>query len=277
MSIISVIGGTGMLGAPVAKQLKADGYQVRIISRNSQKAKEQLGGDFEYRQADLQDVSSLRLALAGSDCVHINASGQSKKSYYQNHVVGTRNILAALQGQSLTAISMISTASAYPEYDDRWDNRYKLEAEALLKESGHPYLVFMPSWFMESLPLFQQKNKLIHIGPSTQPIHWLSAKDYAKTVSNALQDNSCRNLRMPIYGPEGITMKEAVNRYAKVAQLTVQTMPVWLAKTLGFILRDESLIDAADLMKHYDRIGEQAISHAVRTETKLDQWLGQVL
>jgi uncharacterized protein YbjT (DUF2867 family) len=273
MKTISVIGGTGMLGAPVARQLQADGYRVRVISRNSDKAGQLFGPEFEFATADLQDVGSLRRALAGSDAVHINASGHSRRSYYDNHVRGTQNILEALSTERIECISMISTALAFPEFVDRWDNRYKMEAEALLKASGLPYLVFMPSWFMETLPLFKQKRKLVHIGPSSQPIHWVAAQDYAVEVSRALTDPAVRNRRIPIYGPESLTMADAMMVYARHHGLKVQRMPSWLAKAVGFVTRDEMLMDVADLMQHYDRAGEKSVTDAVRTNTTLAEWL----
>lgn len=276
MKTISIIGGTGMLGAPVAKQLLTDGFTVRILTRNPEKAQQQLGDDFEYRLADIQDVASLKAAFEGTDFIHINVSGHSKASYYAQHVQGTKNVLKALAGKTVDCISMISSASAHPEFNDRWDNRYKYEAEQLLKASGQPYLAFMPSWFVESLSLLKQNNRVMHIGPSTKLIHWLTAEDYAKVVSQSLQDAHCRNTRMAIYGPEGISMRDAVARFAASQNLKVQTMPAWIASLLGKLTRDETLVDVADLMVHYDKTGEKSMPNTLRTETTLNTWLAQV-
>lgn len=273
MKTISVIGGSGMLGAPVARQLRADGYKVRVISRDSDKAERLLGPDFQFETADMLNVDQLKRALKGSDAVHINASGHSQRTYYNNHVLGTKNILTALADERIECISMISTALAYPEFADRWDNRYKMEAEALLKASGLPYLVFMPSWFMESLPVFVQKQKLVQIGPSTQPIHWIAAQDYAREVSQSLANPTVRNRRVVIYGPESLTMTEAVAAYGRHHDLRVHRLPTWLVKTIGVISRNEVLVDVADLMQHYDRSGEKPVSDAVRTTTTLAEWL----
>ena len=68
-------------------------------------------------------------------------------------------------------------------------------------------------------------------------------------------------------------MSEAIQRYATHHQLSVRKMSVWFAKLLGRIIRDETLIDAADLLQHYDRTGEKAVPDATRTSTTLTQWL----
>ena len=64
---ILVIGGTGMLGKPVAQQLKADGFNVRLLVRNPEKARKLLGDGYEFIQGDVDNVTSLGAALTGVD------------------------------------------------------------------------------------------------------------------------------------------------------------------------------------------------------------------
>jgi uncharacterized protein YbjT (DUF2867 family) len=72
---ILIIGGTGMLGKPVARQLKADGFNVRLLARNPEKARRLLGDGYEIIKGDVDDPASLRAALAGVDGVHISLKG----------------------------------------------------------------------------------------------------------------------------------------------------------------------------------------------------------
>lgn len=275
MKTVSIIGGTGRLGAPVANALQRSGFRVRILTRNPEQARKQLGEHFDYARADILDRASLASALQDTDFIHINVSGHSKQSYYEQHVKGTENVLAALGAQTVECISMISSASAYPEFNDRYDNRYKLEAELLLKASGRPYLAFLPSWFMETLPMFVQKDRLMRIGPSSKPVHWVSAKDYAQIVVDTYKDPAQRNKRISVYGPEGITMAEAFKQFAQHHQLKETNLPVWLAKLIGTVSRDETLVDVADLMAHYDRTGEKQAPDTLRTQTRFNDWLTQ--
>ena len=61
---VLVIGGTGELGAPVARQLHADGYRVRLLARTLPAARDR-DADLEHVQGDLDDTQSLSSALAG--------------------------------------------------------------------------------------------------------------------------------------------------------------------------------------------------------------------
>ena len=72
---ILVVGGTGMLGEPVARRLRADGYQVRIFTRNVEKARAKFGAEYEVAAGDVEDQPSLLAALQGCQAVHINLDG----------------------------------------------------------------------------------------------------------------------------------------------------------------------------------------------------------
>jgi uncharacterized protein YbjT (DUF2867 family) len=71
---VLVIGGTGQLGAPVARQLRRDGYRVRLLARRLPAARDR-DADLDYVQGDLEDTDALRSALAGCAAVHLSVRG----------------------------------------------------------------------------------------------------------------------------------------------------------------------------------------------------------
>ncbi len=62
---ILVVGGTGLLGAAVARQLRHDGYDVRLLVRNVERARASLGSDFTYIAGDLGDPAAIERTLEG--------------------------------------------------------------------------------------------------------------------------------------------------------------------------------------------------------------------
>ncbi len=76
---ILVIGGTGMLGQPVARCLKEAGFDVRIFSRDRQKADKIFDSSFEVVTGDLLDSACLELALEGCDGVHISLPTENEQ------------------------------------------------------------------------------------------------------------------------------------------------------------------------------------------------------
>jgi uncharacterized protein YbjT (DUF2867 family) len=69
---ILVLGATGTLGKPVSYALKEGGFQVRIMTRDLQKAKKYFDNTYEVVVGDPLNSNSLDGALDGCYGVHIS-------------------------------------------------------------------------------------------------------------------------------------------------------------------------------------------------------------
>jgi len=67
LPLVAVLGASGRTGAHVLEELKARGGNVRALSRNIERAKEQVSGDFEWAYADVTKPETLTTALEGVD------------------------------------------------------------------------------------------------------------------------------------------------------------------------------------------------------------------
>lgn len=56
---ILILGGTGLFGKPTAYQLKADGFQVRSLARDVEKAQNIFTDDYEIIPGDVTDLARL--------------------------------------------------------------------------------------------------------------------------------------------------------------------------------------------------------------------------
>ena len=72
MRSIAIIGATGMLGRPVTQAFINEGWQVRILARNTEKARRLFGSSVNVVQGDIKDKSTLRELLHGQDAVYMN-------------------------------------------------------------------------------------------------------------------------------------------------------------------------------------------------------------
>jgi uncharacterized protein YbjT (DUF2867 family) len=61
-----------VLGGPVARRLQADGFAVRLLARDPEKARAMFGDAFEAVPGDVTDPGSLERGLEGCDGVHIS-------------------------------------------------------------------------------------------------------------------------------------------------------------------------------------------------------------
>jgi uncharacterized protein YbjT (DUF2867 family) len=254
---ILVIGGTGMLGKPVAQQLKADGFNVRLLARNPEKAKKLLGEGYEFMQGDVDNEASLRAALTGVDGVHISLKGGPTEADFErmDHFA-VRDIAQIAKEKNVGRVTLISAYAVSEEKADTPESRSKVKGEAALKSSGVPYTIFRASWFMETLPLFIQGKNISLIGNQIHPLHWIAAEDYACMVSKSYQTDETLNKELYIFGPEAYTMGEAMKIYAEHTGVKVAPMSTRMLAVLGALTFNAEWKGMAVLMKHYENWGE---------------------
>ena len=254
---ILVIGGTGMLGKPVAQKLKADGFDVRLLVRNPEKAKKLLGEGYELIQGDVDNLDSVRAALTGVDGVHISLKGGPTRADFErmDHLA-VRDIANVAKEKNVGRVTLISAYAVSEEKADTPESRSKVRGEAALKSSGVPYTIFRASWFMETLPLFVQGKSISLIGNQIHPLHWIAVEDYARMVSKSYQTDETLNKELYIFGPEAYTMGEAMKIYADHVGVKVAPMSTTMLLVLGTLTFNTEWKGMSVLMKHYENWGE---------------------
>ena len=237
-SKILVVGGTGMLGIPVVRQLASDGHLVRVLSSrqpcpapsslfgsDSDKDNDMLMKNIEVVHGNVLDLKSLEEAIDGCSGIHINLSGGDLER------IGTENIVAAViakhirkknakrttqqQSTMINQITLISGISVCEENAQRFaKTRAKLGAEQALMNGCEgtiiSYTIYRCTMFMETLP----KWKYL-IGNQPTKWHWIAASDYAKMVAIAYTPNSnVQNQILHLCGPgPPLTLREAMDQY----------------------------------------------------------------
>ncbi|MDH3201696.1 MAG: SDR family NAD(P)-dependent oxidoreductase [Myxococcales bacterium] len=276
-----VVGGSGMLGEPVARRLAAEGHQVRILSRNPERTRAKLGDRFEYVQGDVEDADSLRRALEGCSGVHVNLMGGPRAEDFDRvEHLGTKRI-ADLAAQS--NVERLTYLSGAPVAGEHWEDpatKAKSLAEKAIQQSGVPYSIFRVTWLMESLELFIRGKNAIIIGTQAHPVRWVAADDYAKLVARAYELPEAANKTFFVVGPEGYGKGDAMRIYIEIArpELKLRFMPVWLMKTIAALSFDRQLFADVGRMAFYDTIGDDfgdpSESHRIlgMPTTTLRQW-----
>jgi NADH dehydrogenase len=157
-----------------------------------------------------------------------------------------------------------------------------LNAEKVIRECGVAYTIFCPTWPMEQIARFSRNGKPFMIGKQPLPVHFFAETDLAKMVSAAYQKKAAENKRFYVYGPEAMTMSDGIERYCAVFHpeaKKVSAMPVWMAKLIAVITRNEAMKFAANLMGYFDKtaeVGDAAEANAVlgAPATTLADWIG---
>lgn len=143
----AIAGGTGTLGRPLAAALRADGHDVRALSRSAPE-----------HPVDLTTGSGLAAALDGVDVV-VHAHNGSKAVLLD----GTRRLLWAADAHHVL-VSIVGIEDVpFPYY------RWKLAQEELVKTSGRPWSIVRATQFHDlvaKLDRFRSKALFQPVAPA---------------------------------------------------------------------------------------------------------------
>ena len=277
---ILVVGATGMLGEPVARKLKDDGYDVRLLARDAGAARRIFGGNFEIVTGDVTDPASLRLAMQKCHGVHVNLRGANTLASYDTvERGGATNIALAAAHCGVRRLTYVSGAGIGDSVTEDPFLAIKAAAAAAIVSSGIDYTIFKPTHFMESLPQFIRGRRATVIGRQPHRYHYLAVADFADVVSRAFRMAEAANQSLTIFGPGTFTMAEALRLYCAAVYpgMSVGHMPVTIARLLAAVTGNQDLRFAAMLFAGFSRLGERGaptLTHRLfgAPHTTLAEW-----
>jgi len=278
---ILVIGGSGMLGEPVARKLVSDGYAVRLLARDPDAMRRRFPRGFDVVKGDVEDPQSVRRALQGCTGVHVSLMGGPRPEDFdriEHH--GTATVATEAARAGVARLTYLSGAPARPENSRDPGSKAKLDAEAAIRASGVPYTIFQATWMMEALPMFVRGRRAMVIGTQKHPVRWIAADDYASMVSRAFATPEAAYKSLFVVGPEAYSKPEALARYCDTVApgVKVTFLPVWLMSAVGLLSFDAQLKADVRRMAFYDEIGDafgdptEANALLGTPETTLPQW-----
>jgi NADH dehydrogenase len=267
---VLVVGGTGHLGAPVARRLLADGYEVRVLVRDPDRARRTLGDGFDYRAGDVGDDDAVRAALSGCACVHVSLGGAGRPADVDRvEHVGSARVAAIAATLGVDRVSFLSGAFVgHSRAGGSAVEQAKLAAERAIERSGVPFTVFRPTYFIDTLPRHLRGRSALVIGSQPHRLHMVAAEDYARMVSRALTAPEAANRHFAVLGPEAITLHDALTTYCAVLapSTTVRSVPLWLmALANRLVLRGEldRTIQTMRLLRDIGEVGDPSETNRI--------------
>jgi uncharacterized protein YbjT (DUF2867 family) len=269
MKKIVVVGGTGFLGNPVVNELAKNNFEVFVPSR-TRAEKSQASKNVSYVQADIANVESMSSLLKGAHGLHINLSGEAELN--AEHLVS----LAKKSGTQL--ITYISGITVNKENLTLASIKGKYNLEKAIVSSGINYVVFKPTWFMESLPLFINSGRASYFGKQLKSIPFASAVDYTRMVSGAYLNQLNYNQSYAVVGPESFTFEEALKIYVekKEPSITkVTSTPYFIGNIIALVSRNKSVKQTVAFMKYFEtaKIPDYDSDLILTGETSIYKWL----
>ena len=249
---ILVIGATGLLGRPVVNRLTEGGQTVRVLTRSPEEAHNAFGDTVEIVEGSATNIDDVRSAMVGCDAVHINLTPATEYT-------ATSLVIEVADGR-LGRLGYVSATTLSEE--NRWFYRtdIKMRTEELVRGSGLPYAIFCPTWVMETLQNFIRSNRwAISVDGKNPPaLHFFAAADFGRMVAASYEDDRALGKRLYVYGPDGVTIGDAMDRFAAACYPNARVihLKVWQARLLAKLMRSEELAEVAELVDYLDVAGE---------------------
>jgi NADH dehydrogenase len=257
---ILVIGATGTVGAPVARQLREDGHDVRLLVRDPKRAAAQFGSGFEYIQGSVEERETVKQALSGCTGVHISLqAGSNPADIERVEHLGTLRVIELAAQQQLAHLTYVSGMFVGAEVGSAvLDDHAKRSVEQALQQSGIPSTIFKPTYFMDTLPKQLQGKRAMILGKQPHPLHLVAASDFGRMVSRAFQVPEAANKVFYIQGPEALTVAEALHLYCTMLEpeKQVTTIPLWLMSVVDTLFLGRKMRRTLQIMQVLQRYGE---------------------
>lgn len=225
---IVVIGGTGLIGSKLVKNLRDRGHDVLAASPNT-------GVNTITREG-------LAGAMDGAEIVVdvANAPVWEDKAVLEFFETSGRNLLAAEAAAGVRhhiALSIVGSE----RLPDNGYFRAKIAQENLIKASGIPYTILRATQFFEFVDGIAQSATVdgeIRLSPALfQPI---ASDDVAAVLADVALAPPV-NGTVEVAGPEAVPLDELVRRFLRAKRDTRKVVPDVHARYFGAVLNDQSL------------------------------------
>lgn len=151
MKTVLLLGATGSIGRFVARKAVDDGWQVRALVRDEERASRLLPSSVELFVGDGNDAELVSRAVNGIDAVVFTQGAHGNPHDHKNVDYGmTATVLHAVAGKTvrislMTSIGTTVHTGSYNRASEAHD--WKRRAERLVRASGHEYTIVRPGWF----------------------------------------------------------------------------------------------------------------------------------
>lgn len=238
---IVFLGATGMIGNVVIRHLRSPDRDVTALVRNPGRDREKLPDWITVLAGDVTDATTLDPIMSADVVIFMVALDPktAKPNGFNADNGGIEAVLSKAKQGKRPHIVYLSSLLEQGNVHDWWGLKLKTQATRSVQESGLPHTILRPSNLMENLPhRFQRGKSVSYIGTPRETAWWIAADDIGRMLNAHLNRPLDETYGIPMQGPEALTTKQAVERYAKAAGLKVSRAPLFLMRTIGVFVRE---------------------------------------
>lgn len=195
---VLILGATGRIGRFIAETIRADGYAVRAVTRDVERAKSRIPGDYEWVQADVRNPRTLTGIFADVDYVVSSIRSSQWSGPYSPEFVdyhGMSNLVEAAKAAEVKHFVLISTATSGPQVDQsknpakNYVRYFKTKGEEVVRTSGLSHTIIAPGRVPEEEG---GKTPFILLDRKDYTVSLITAGDVALATLDALTNPAAR-------------------------------------------------------------------------------------
>ncbi len=203
--VLLVVGATGTLGRQIVRRALDEGYEVKCLVRNFQKASFLREWGAQLVKADLTGPDSLPPCFEDvAEVIDASTSRPAEKEgIYDVDWYGKVALIKAAKAAGVKRFVFFSIYGA-GNYPDVPLMEIKDCTEAFLKESGLNYTIFRPCGFMQGLigqyaiPILERQS--VWVMGEAGAVAYMNSQDIAKFAVKALKLPAAENKTFPLAG-----------------------------------------------------------------------------
>ena len=239
---ICILGGTGFVGKTLANRLTKDGYQLRILTRDREKGRDDLIllPTVELIETDIHNQQRLKEHLAGCEAVInlvgiLNEKGRDGSGFRRAHVELTDKVIQACNANAIGRLLHMSALNADAVKGPSYYLRTKGEAEDRVHQAeGIRVTSFRPSViFGPRDSFFNRFAALLKISPWVFPLPCAATRfapvfveDVAEAMAVTLRDPNSYGSRFILVGPRDYTLQQLVEYTAQCLGIRRTIIPI---------------------------------------------------
>lgn len=238
---VAVFGGTGHYGSGIVASLLAQGAKVRVLTRNTDGARERLGEKVELIAGDITEREAVRSVLKGAQAVMLSVSALHWKSAKRIPEIERDGVLQVMEEAKRAGITRVVYTSGY-EIRENFLKQHrmeafgaiKLEVEAALAASDLNWTILGCAPSMDLFFTFVRQGRMtVPGGGPSAGLPTISRHDVGEIAAQALLRDDLGGRRFRLTGPEALSFPEAARR---IGELTGQQVKVIRIPLLPFRL-----------------------------------------
>ncbi|HEX5090025.1 MAG TPA: SDR family oxidoreductase [Nocardioides sp.] len=267
--MILIAGGTGTLGRELVARLTAAGREVRVLTRDADRAE---GLPVELAIGDVRDPSSLADAMRGTSvvisAVHGFLGGRGAgPEEVDNH--GNGNLVRVALDAGVKRFVLVSVLDAALDHPMSL-HRAKYAAERQLRASELPWTILRPSSYIETWTgivgaKLASGGPAIVFGRADNPINFVSVRDVAALAERAITDPALSGQVIDIPGLDNLTMTElaqhlGASKTRHIPRAALRCLSIVLAPWAPALARQTSaalVMDTTDMSADASALAQQ--------------------